>query len=64
MGEGLQLTRIRCPYCGEFIEVVVDGSAGAQEYYEDCSVCCAPILFKVLISDEYCLQIDANREDE
>jgi len=34
---------IDCPYCGEIIEILVDDSAGEQDYYEDCSVCCRPI---------------------
>ena len=28
--------QVLCPYCGQFIEVVLDPSAGAQEYVEDC----------------------------
>ena len=34
---------IYCPYCGEKIEILVDSSAGSQNYIEDCQVCCAPI---------------------
>ena len=33
---------IACPYCGEVITLVVDDSAGAQRYIEDCQVCCRP----------------------
>ena len=32
-----------CPYCGEPITLLVDLSAGAQDYIEDCEVCCRPI---------------------
>ena len=35
--------KINCPYCGELIEVLVDPSEAAQEYVEDCFVCCRPI---------------------
>jgi hypothetical protein len=35
--------RESCPYCGEPIELLVDSSAGAQDYIEDCQVCCRPI---------------------
>ena len=35
--------QVHCPYCGELIEMAVDGSAGSQAYIEDCSVCCRPI---------------------
>lgn len=36
-----------CPYCGETFETGVDASAGAQEYIEDCQVCCRPIVFQI-----------------
>ena len=36
-----------CPYCGQAIEVVIDASAGSQEYVEDCEICCRPIIFTV-----------------
>ena len=35
--------QITCPYCGEQLEILIDISAGRQEYIEDCQVCCAPI---------------------
>ena len=38
---------VNCPYCGEAIELVVDYSAGSQEYVEDCSVCCRPIVVTI-----------------
>lgn len=32
-----------CPYCGEAVELFVDpGGATAQEYVEDCPICCRP----------------------
>lgn len=32
-----------CPYCGEAVELLVDpGGGSAQEYVEDCEVCCRP----------------------
>ena len=34
---------LTCPYCGEPIALVVDASAGAQTYIEDCAVCCRPM---------------------
>jgi hypothetical protein len=40
---GTDYRRVHCPYCGEVIELQVDGSAGEQDYVEDCSVCCRPI---------------------
>jgi hypothetical protein len=32
-----------CPHCGEPISMLLDLSAGAQRYVEDCEVCCNPI---------------------
>ena len=37
---------ISCPYCGERVSVVVDVSVPGQEYFEDCYVCCRPILIR------------------
>jgi hypothetical protein len=44
---GSELVRVYCPYCGEIIEVIVDLSVDHQEYVEDCSVCCRPIVMDV-----------------
>lgn len=34
---------VTCPYCGESVEIALDpGSGAAQEYIEDCEVCCQP----------------------
>jgi len=48
---GSELVRVYCPYCGEIIEVVVDLSVDHQEYVEDCSVCCRPIVMSVTAGD-------------
>lgn len=56
---------IICPYCGETIKPLIDYSAGAQEYYEDCTVCCAPILFSLSEQGaEGTLLVEVSREDE
>jgi hypothetical protein len=54
---------IQCPYCGEFIEIIIDESIAQQSYIEDCSVCCRPIELSVNITGEEIL-IDAKRDDE
>lgn len=41
-----------CPYCGELIEIVIDTSVEHQEYIEDCSVCCRPIVIGVTIDTD------------
>jgi len=35
--------QIHCPYCGAGVEITLDpGGGSAQEYVEDCEVCCRP----------------------
>lgn len=43
---------VTCPYCGEPIELLLDGSAGEQGYVEDCPVCCRPIEVRVDIDGD------------
>jgi len=43
MSELISEERFSCPYCAEPISLVVDFSAGSQEYIEDCQVCCQPM---------------------
>ena len=49
----LEEQEIDCPNCGELIIVVIDLSIDEQEYIEDCSVCCSPIVLKVDQASEY-----------
>ena len=45
LGDGTAETgaTIICPYCAAMVEIVLDpGSGSAQEYVEDCEVCCQP----------------------
>jgi Cysteine-rich CPXCG len=53
-----------CPYCGEEIEIVVDGSIEHQQYVEDCSVCCRPIVFTIVAEDGDVVSVDARQENE
>lgn len=55
---------ISCPYCGEMINVIVDGSAGEQDYYEDCSVCCNPILFVMSFNEQNLIELMVKRDDD
>lgn len=43
---------IHCPYCGEAIEILVDGSVDSQHYIEDCQVCCRPINISVSFDED------------
>ena len=43
---------VLCPYCGEPNEIALDaGSGAAQDYVEDCQVCCRPWRVTVYYND-------------
>ena len=54
---------VDCPCCGERIALLVDTSAGSQEYIEDCCVCCRPIVVTVSIADGGALDIQVRDEN-
>ena len=56
--------RIRCPYCGELVEMALDASAGRQRYIEDCQVCCHPIHLTIAVDEDGLPSVEARREDE
>ena len=58
------MTGIQCPYCGEQIDVFVDCSVRRQEYIEDCSVCCRPIVITVVAGPEGVESIEVRTEDD
>ena len=35
-------TPIRCPFCGQKFEIVLDTSIASQRFTTDCEVCCHP----------------------
>jgi len=53
---------VRCPYCGEAVDLVVDPSAGGQRYIEDCAVCCRPMEVSVGV-DADGLHVDVRDEN-
>jgi len=60
----LQESVIGCPYCGESITILVDGSIAEQQYIEDCQVCCRPIDLRVSLSADGSCQVEARDENE
>lgn len=60
---GLEEADIRCPYCGESITVLVDCTAGEQQYTEDCQVCCSPIVISVAAGPDGIDHIEASAEN-
>jgi hypothetical protein len=59
----LDTITLRCPWCGERFETVVDSSAGSAEYTEDCPVCCRPIVLRTDASGGDLHGFASERED-
>jgi len=55
---------VTCPYCGEYISVLVDGSVQEQNYVEDCEVCCRPIVFDVTVDLDGDAAVEVRTENE
>ena len=55
---------VECPYCGEVISLVLDTSAGAQCYTEDCHVCCRPITVRLDVDDDGDAVVHVQSEDD
>ena len=52
-----------CDACGEEIVVPIDLSAGAaQEYVEDCPVCCRPNVIHIELDEDDDVRVWATRE--
>lgn len=61
----IEQATIICSYCGEQFEAQVDCSAGNQTYYEDCAICCQPMLFRIWVDEKGNLShVETFREDE
>jgi hypothetical protein len=55
--------RVRCPFCGERFEALVDASGGSADYIEDCPVCCRPIELHLHAGEDgEADRLDAERE--
>ena len=55
---------VSCPYCGESISILVDGSVEEQQYTEDCEVCCRPMDIKVIVAANDSVRLDVRREND
>lgn len=60
----LESVMTECPYCGEQIELLVDCSVGAQEYIEDCAVCCRPMVITAGVGEDGALTVDVRTEND
>lgn len=57
-------TVVNCPYCGEPITLLLDLSAGNQEYIEDCQVCCQPMIVDVAMDATGDYRAETRREED
>ena len=60
----LEPVTVQCPCCWEMIEVVVDASEAGQQYVEDCSVCCQPLLLSIAMDENGALEVVAEAEQD
>lgn len=63
MNDWLTEAAVSCPYCGERIVIVIDLSAGPQEYTEDCQVCCQPMVISFDVADDHMQNLRVWRGD-
>lgn len=61
-GESAEL--IQCPYCFEWITIIVDCSVSEQQYIEDCQVCCRPIEILARVGPDGHVDVTALHENE
>lgn len=54
---------VTCPFCGERIVLLLDPSAGDQNYVEDCQVCCRPITVSFDVHDGECGNVQVSDEN-
>lgn len=67
LGEGTADTAatVVCPYCHESVEIAVDpGSGAAQEYVEDCEICCQPWRVEVTYDTDGIAEVVVTALDE
>jgi len=55
---------VQCPYCGEWIEILIDFSLSVQNYIEDCQVCCRPINIRVEIDNDGAPEVIVRDEND
>lgn len=60
----LDVVAVSCPYCGEPLDLMIDGSAGDQQYTEDCQVCCQPMVVRALLDEQGLPSVEVFREDD
>lgn len=67
LGDGTAETAatVSCPHCGASVEVGLDPTGGAaQEYVEDCEVCCRPWRVSVRYGTDGRVEVEVTPLDE
>ncbi|MEE4186768.1 MAG: CPXCG motif-containing cysteine-rich protein [Gammaproteobacteria bacterium] len=59
----LEEAQVACPYCWQPLTLLLDLSEPAQEYIEDCQVCCQPMSVRYTSCDGELLSVEADRTD-
>jgi hypothetical protein len=58
-------TTVSCPHCGASVEIRLDpGGGAAQQYVEDCEVCCRPWQVHVRYGIDGAATVEVNALDE
>lgn len=55
---------VKCPYCGEYVGLIIDPCAEEQRYIEDCSVCCRPMTVVVKMEEDGVPLVTVESENE
>lgn len=50
-----------CPYCWEFISMLLDLSVPGQVFVEDCEVCCHPIEIRYAAAEGELLEFETTK---
>jgi hypothetical protein len=67
LGDGTAETEatVYCPYCNETVEIAIDPGGGvAQEYVEDCEICCQPWTVRVQYQEDGSAEVSVAPLDE
>ena len=54
--------QITCPFCWETLTILLDLSLPAQDYIEDCQVCCQPIRITYTSDDGVISSLNAEQD--
>ena len=61
----IETMSVSCPWCGELFDVLIEFTISEQEFIEDCSVCCRPIVFSLAIDNNGNIQeLNINCEND